>query len=334
MSKTAVVVLSLAVVCAAFALGVGVGRARKPETRLQQRAANTHEPRPQTNGGAILLSRLEGFRNTLSEKEKTIALLEAELDQVRAKLPPPLTPEEEKQKKKRDESRKLHERWKELAEKSRPLREKILQRKDKAFRAWGLDELAALLESEDTEELLVGLTTLPHLGSINCDKERFRGQVLAALGHEDPEAREAALHCLHIASSGEKALDLLLSMANDPSAHVRRWVAEQIAHHYLYDVDHKERQITAALEGFLQDEDWQIKRCALDGLAGSGHAAEMEGLALELSEDPEYAKATMYWLGQKEPISAKAAKRLVDMFEEDDEAGIDSVDWMLRRRLS
>lgn len=328
MSRTAGIVLSLAVVCAAFALGVGVGRASKPETRLQQRAASTHEPRPQTNRAAILLSRLEGFRNTLSEKEKTIALLEAELEQVRAKLPPPLTPEEEKQKKERDENRKRYEHWNELGEKSRPLRDKILQRKDKALRARGLEELAAMLQSQDAEQLVVGLMLLPNLSSIICDKERFKPHVLVALTDEDPEVRRAAMRSLHTLCSPEEQSQIMLSMADDPSVEIRRAVAGNLRR--LAWGKAPDQQIISALRSFLQDDDPRVRQSALDALARRPeYAEEMENHAIELSKDPEYENDMKRWLTGRRTISAEVAERLIEMY--DAEANMyERLDWTHR----
>jgi len=149
MSKTAWIGLWVASICAALAIGATTGGIKKDPGRSRQAPEKTEGKRQASKEIPVLLASLEKFRTALVEKEKKIGDLEAELAQVRAKLPPPLTPEEEKRKKEQDERRKRSERWRELNEKSKELREKILQRKDKALRAQGLEELAALLQSDD-----------------------------------------------------------------------------------------------------------------------------------------------------------------------------------------
>ncbi|NQT85049.1 hypothetical protein HQ563_18685, partial [bacterium] len=228
MSKTAWVAASVIAACAAFAIGATVGRRKKPEIHSREAPEKTEGKKQASKEIPVLLASLEKFRTALVEKEKKIGDLEAELAQVRAKLPPPLTPEEEKRKKEQDERRKRSERWRELNEKSKELREKILQRKDKALRAQGLEELAALLQSDDPEEALLGLRALPSIRTIPCDKERFKPYVLAALADDDADVRSAAFHCLYTVCSGDEQLDIMVSLVNDPSPEIRRMVTSMV----------------------------------------------------------------------------------------------------------
>jgi len=335
MSKTAWIGLWVASICAALAIGATTGGIKKDPGRSRQAPEKTEGKRQASKEIPVLLASLEKFRTALVEKEKKIGDLEAELAQVRAKLPPPLSPEEEKRRKEQDKWRKLNERGRARYEKSKELREKILQRKDKALRAQGLEELAALLQSDEPGEVLLGLTALLSIRTIPCDKERFKPQVFTALHHEDPEIRTVAFGCLDMLCSGEEQLDIALSLVNDPSPEIRRMVTRMVTSRIrgLARDSDQEAAVTSALRSLLQDNDMQIKRQAMDRLARiPEYAEEMENLAIELSKDPEYADEMRQWLNRRDTISKEVAERLVEMFDED-RMGYLGMDWT-RRRLS
>jgi len=335
MSKIAWIGLWVASICAALAIGATTGRIKRDRGRSRQAPEKTEAKRQASKDVPVLLTSLEKFRTALVEKEKKIGYLEAELAQVRAKLPPPLTPEEEKRKKEQDERRERSERRRARYEKSKELREKILQRKDKALRAQGLEELAALLQSDDPEEALLGLTALPSIRTIPCDKERFKPYVLAALADDDADVRSAAFHCLYTVCSGDEQLDIMVSLVNDPSPEIRRMVTSMVTSRIrgLARDSDQEAAVTSALRSLLEDDDKYTKRQAMDGLARRPeYAEEMENLAIELSKDPEYADEMRQWLNRRDTISKEVAERLVEMFDED-RMGYQAMDWT-RRRLS
>ncbi len=152
--------LWVAAACIAFAVGTRTGKISESERDREQHPEKIHVENSQPRRILADAARPDDLHTALADREERIRELEAELEEVLAKLPPPLSPEEEKRKKEQDERRKLNERRRARYEKSKRLRDKILQRKDKALRAQGLEELAALLQSDDPEKALLGLTTV------------------------------------------------------------------------------------------------------------------------------------------------------------------------------
>jgi len=330
MSKTGWIVLLVAGTCAGVVIGATLGKGKGPEITRPQPSERTEEKRRESDRVQVLLASLEKYRKALAEREKEIGQLQAELAEVSEKLPPPLSPEEEKKRKEEEERRKRNELRKARQEKSKELRTKILQRKDKLLRALALEELAGLLQSDDAEETLLGLTTLQRLYGINFDKERFKPYVLTALNHEDAEVRSAGLNCLYTVSAREEVLDMVLPMAKDPAPEVRRWVAGRIGWMGMED---RKDEVASVLRELLQDEDNTVKRQAFDALSRRREVAEeMEDLAIEMSREEERADDMLQWLGRRDTISGKVAQRLAEMYDEG-RTGYYGLEWV-RRRLS
>jgi hypothetical protein len=110
-------------------------------------------------------------------------------------------------------------------------------------------------------------------------------------------------------------LGVVSSLVDDPSPDIRRDVARLLAGAYR---DGKNEQLASGLRQLLQDDNWEIKKEAMDALAQSPeHAEEMEDLAIELSKDPEHANEMMGWLARRPTINAKLATHLVEMIEEE-----------------
>jgi Skp family chaperone for outer membrane proteins len=329
MSKTGWIVLLVAGTSAGVVIGAALGSGKGREAAAPvQPSERTEENKRELDREQILLASLEKYRQALAEREEEIGKLREQLAEVTEKLPPPLTPEEEKKQKEEEERRKRDERLKARYAKSKELRTKILQRKDKLMRALGLEELAVLLDSKDPEQFLIGLTTLPSLSHINFDKERFRPQVLAALSDEDAEIRQAAFNCLYTVRPGEDHFRVTLSMAGDPSSEIRGAVAWSIA--WATRGEQKEEAMPV-LRKLLQDEDQNVRRRVMDALSNfPGWGEEIEGLALELSKDSGNADRMMGWLGRRDNISAKVAQRLVEMNGERED-GYRDIGWTHRR---
>lgn len=328
MSKTGWIVLLVAGTSAGVVIGATLGRGRGREITGPQPSERTKETKRESDREPVLLASLEEYRKALAEKEKEIGDLRAELAEVSEKLPAPLSPEEEEKQKEEEERRERNERRKARYEKSKELRAKILQRKDKLARALGLEELAGLFQSDDVEETLVGLTTLQRLYGINFDKERFKPYVMTALNHDDAEVRSAGLNCLYAVCDREEILDMVLPMAKDPALEVRRWVAGQIG--WMGREKGKE-EVTSLLREFLQDEDKSVRRQAFDALSQRPELAEeMEDLAIEMSRDKEGADEMLRWLGRRDTISVKVAQRAVEMYDEG-HTGYYALEWVNRR---
>ncbi len=332
MNKVLFVGLLLACGGIAFAAGVAIGRHGRTEIPPLQPPAKTETKEVESDRSQALVAELDGFGTVLAEKEGEMRDLESELAEVMAKLPPPLTPEEEKRQKEEEEKRKKEERWQARHKKAEELRAKILQRRDRALRTQGLEELAALLQSKDSEELLLGLMAAPCLSSIPCDRERFKPYVLAALASEDGEIRNAGLGCLYTFCTPEEHLDFALRMIDDPSPEIRGSLPWRIF--WGTQAERKEETL-AAMRKLLHDENKEVRRGALEVFGHNPLRAQeveeaVEEAAIEMSRDPEEQNRMMQWLSRRDNISAKAAQRLVGMYGEGGARDY-GIDWLYRR---
>jgi len=300
-------------VCAAFVVGASTGNFRKTQHAPELSVAKSERAPTESDRVRILISGLEESQRALLEKEKRIIGLEVELAEVRSKVPPPLAPEEQERERQEEEKRNSAERKEARDNRAKELGEKILQRKDRALRAEALEELAALLESENREDFLVGLKTLPFLQHINCDKERFKPWVLGALAHDDAEIRAAAVSSLDGIFSQKEKFQIGMSMIDNPCVEIRRMAAGLIR--WGWREDEKDK-VVSGYRALLQDDDIQVKQRAMYCLGRlPEYAAEIEDLAIELSKNPEYAEhmrgPLMTGLG-----SPKAVRRLIEISDQ------------------
>ncbi len=313
MSKSASIGLFVAVACAAFAVGVTVRRSRKGEIPSRQPVVKA-EGRESDRVQAFLAD-VRNLRRDLTRKERRIRYLEAELAELYAEYPPPIGPAEEGLTREKDTARAQQERDKALWEKSRELRERILQRKDKHVRAQALEELAALLVSDTPQDIVLGLFTLPSLEHIKCDKERFRQHVLGAFAHEGAEVRRMAVNSLPVVCTSEEVVNIALSMVPDPAPEVRGLATRMV---FFFAGSQRNEEVASALGALLEDQDRSVKREALGALSrGYDYGEEMEDQLIELSKDPLMVTDVLSWWARRKPeISADVAQRLVEMAEE------------------
>ncbi len=308
-----------------FAVGMAIGKATNPEIQPRQPVVATTKKEDDPQSPRLLAS-LQTLRNTLSEKEQTADDLRAEIEEVQAKLLPPLSPEDEKWLRQEQEERRMSQRWTPLWKRKDELLKKILQRKDKALRAEGFDDLASLLESDKAEDKLVGLATLSGVlfEGAQFDRERFKPAVLDALSDEDWEVRDRALGYIgYLAWMGgdkEETARFALSMVNDPHPRVK-----ERALGFLIEFGGRERNenIAKALRSLLQDgAEGSVSSAlwAIDGLRydkyrgrmvhanglgmwvpeeGYDYYDEMKELVVEASRNPDSAESVLkFWWGR------------------------------------
>lgn len=340
MRKTAWIGLWGTTMLLGFAVEIAIGKARKPEVQPRQpvtRAISKEKDREK----ARLLASLEAFRNALTEKEQIAAGLRAEIEEVRGKLLPPLSPEDEKWLRQEQKERGYVQRWDPIGKRGEELLKKILQRKDKALREEALDEVESLLENDKAEDKLVGLWTLRNiLFERPFDKERFRPLVVAALDHEDWEVRQYALEHLGYLGYSDypwtdrperrEAAEVALRMVNDPDTRVKSTALRLLA-----DFGGKERDegIAKALTSLLQDGSeesvsmalWAIRDLAYDrfsytpvyegdrwmGVPDKRHDyyEEMRQEVIEASRNPETQERVLkFWWG-KETLDKEELER-------------------------
>jgi len=302
--------------CAALAVGIMVGGMWK-----QMLEAPSGKPVDGMDSSAALADRArtlqainDRLREELAGKEWRIATLEDEIEAVREGLPSPFAPEEQKDRREREERLKRKEWRKSIDEKANELRTKILQRRDKALRQEGLAELDKLVQSDDAEELIVGLTAFRRLPDFILHKKSYRTHVLTALQHEDPEARFAAVLCLYYVCSKEENLDTFVSLTGDPSPKVRGRAVAVVGQ---YAGNERNERVSTVLEKLLHDADVSVGREALKGLSSPGYdyREEMEDLVIELSRDPETREQAHICLSEMKTIDAKVAQRLVELYD-------------------
>lgn len=302
---------------AAFAAGMAIGRGKKPERPPARELTEVETVKPKARDDRVLIASLERFRGALAEKEGEAERLRNELAAIRTKLAGELSSEDDQGRKELEEKLKRQKRHRALEEKSRPLRDKILQRGGGALRAEALDELAALLAGDDQERLLVGLEVLRYLGCISCDKERFKPYAANALKHGDSQVRESALQCLGALFSSEDRVGVLLQMASDPSAEVRRVVADSFLNVLPAG---KNEEALSAMRSLLNDTDAAVRRKALDALWWrADNPAQLEDVAIKLARTataPQDRQEMDYWLSSHMSDSPKIARCFAEMYEE------------------
>jgi hypothetical protein len=302
---------------AAFGAGLAAGRAKKPEQPPARELTKVEAEKPKARDDSVLSASLERFRGALAEKEGEAERLRNELVAIRTKLAGEQSSEDDQSRKELEEKLRRQKRHRALEEKSKPLRDKILQRGDGTLRAESLDELVALLAGDDREGLLVGLEVLHYLGCIRCDKERFKPYAVNALNHDDSDVRESALHCLGALFSSEDRVGLLLQMASDPSAEVRRVVADSFLNVLPAG---KNEEALSAMRSLLNDTDAAVRRKALDALWWrADNPAQLEDVAVELARTAtalEERQEMANWLSRRMSDSPKIARCFTEMYEE------------------
>jgi hypothetical protein len=267
-------------------------------------------------GNRVLVASLEGYRKALADRENEVRDLQTELAEVKAGLPPQLSPEEEAKKKEEEELKGWRKRSRARRESSTELRGKIFQRRDGVLRAEALDEVAVLLESEDREELMLGLEVLSRLGRVNFDRERFKPALLAAMEHQDNEVRWSAMNCAYSFIGWTERIQSSASMAKDPVSAIRWLAAENLGWGFGWRPEQKET-VVSALRSLVKDSDQGVQRQAMNGLSRIPECAdEVDDMAIEMSRNPDQERGMLGWLSDRETISGKVAQRLVEMYDE------------------
>ncbi len=308
--------------CVGVAVETVVGGRKEPKSQARQEVLKPEEEKAESGVVQTPLAASERFRKLVAERETRIAELEAELAEVKGKLPPPLVPEEEKRKKEEEEKRKRAERAEALFQRAKALRGEIVQRDDARLREKGLAELARLVESGDPDNLLLGLTTIFHLDGMEVGAERFKPQILTAMQSESAEVRRAAANCLSSVWDKDEGIDLLLGMVGDSSPEVRGSVA-----FHLGSLAEKERaeEMEVVLTSLLKDEDEMVRRRALLALSevygfheSEERAKRTESLVSDILSDPRKAEEVMGWWDRRTMFSPQDAQRLGQMFLDTD----------------
>jgi hypothetical protein len=347
MKRTACIGLWGITILLGFVVGAVIGKASNPEIRPHQPATTTTH-REKNREQARLLASLEEFRSTFAEKEQIAANLRGEIEEVRGKVLPPLSPEDEKWLTERQEEDKHTQRWKACWKRSEDLVKKVLQRRDKVLREEGLDELASLLESDKADDKLVGLWSLREFlfERNQFDTERFKPLVVAALDHEDWEVRQYALE--HLGQLGymdypwrdhpetREAAEVALRMVNDPHPRVK---SEALG--FLVQFGDRERKegIANALRSLLQDgseESVSSALWAIDGLPydrykggivyengvwmyvpekGYDYYEEMKDLVVEASRNPGSAPEVLKFWWQRDTLDKEAVEQAAEMLD-------------------
>ena len=315
MKRAAKSTLLILAPCAAFALGILIGRAGtgKPAAPCSEPGIGGDLPTSQGDRARTLQAVNEKLSRELEGRDWRIVALEDEIEELSQELPNPFAPEDEKEWREYEERQEFAKQRRALAQKAQELREKILQRKDKALRQEALAELDRLMQSENTEELIIGLSTFRRLPDFILDKETKRMHVVTALEHQNADVRYEAIYSLYWVCTREENLDVLLDMWNDPAARVRQ-LAVALLHNYTGN--QRDERVATVLKKFLSDEDASVNNKALRSLSpGYDYREEMEDRVIELSRDPETREEAHQCLSGMKTIDAKVAQRLVELFD-------------------
>jgi hypothetical protein len=298
-------------VCAAVALGVTIARPRPPES-VPAIAQPAVEQQEQASRTPDLAAQLDELRGAIGEEDREIHGLRDELDALRRQLPTPLSPEMEKELKRRLEWRKRKDAEKPWSEKRTALRKKILQRKDKALREEGLTELLALLQGEDRDDQEMAFGILSGLRSVKCDKEKFKPYVLAALSCENPSLRHAAVRCVEAVCSHDEKIEIAVRMVKDPDLEIRSWAALELSWPWT-DQKYKDAAMPA-LRSLLEEGSRSTKWTVLERLYGS--AERVDDVVVKLMGTPGLEGALVTSLQRRRTITEAIVGRLAQMYEE------------------
>lgn len=322
MKKAARTALWVGNLCVVFAIGWSVSTARSRQVPSRRPASPPEAEELTAQDISALQSSLNSFTRVLAEKERRIPELEAELAELRAKLPPPLSSMEKEWRKEWEErymrqKRYVEEGGLELYEGQHELQKRIHQRRDKALRAKGLEDLAALMESNSAADVLRGLRIFGSIDFEAIGEERgaHKPQLLGALKDYDAEVRKTALEYLAGMFSKADAFELALNMLDDPSPEVRLSVRRQLM--YSSGAERNEH-VAAALKDLLRDENddvrrgavWQVSRLGRDGYDYSG---EVEDLLIAASRDSDVAGEVLALWRDQETLSEKVTERVVEI---------------------
>jgi len=322
MSKGEWITLLVVAMCTAFALGVAIGglRTRGAEMVAEGPGAGSESRLRRSEEVRALLAARRSLRSDLASKDRKILELETELAELREKSFAPLGPGQKKWQDARRRWARKEKVWK-----------KIFQWRDKAARQEGLEELAALLQSNDAEDLLVGWSTLYRAREYVPGPEKFKPQFLRAVKHEDPAVRLAALECGGLFCSGDEIRDIVFSLARDPSPWVRRKMVDRLVW-YRRQPGERSEEAASLYNELLQDEDAGVKDRARYVVVLRGSDAEAENMLMELSRDPASAGVVQKWASRASRISERLAQRLVELYDEQP-GGYGALEWT-KRKLS
>ncbi len=306
MRKRARIALLLATTCGGFVLGAAVGglATRKNEISHGPPAGRSGDRLVGPGEVRSLLGTRENLRKDLASKEGRIRELETELSALREKPSGPLTPGQE-------QWRKTIRQW----ERGQKLQSKILQWRDKAAHRAGLEEFAALLRSEDVEDVLLGWGLVEHIWQYVEDMGQFRPQFLRAMSHEDDRVRFAALQHARFFCSGDEFRDMMFSLAKDPSPMIRRDVCRWLVFQTREGAERRE-EATSLFTKLLEDEDAHVKDSARWAFLSWGPETQGEDMLMEMSRDANSAGAVQRLAWHRRTISGRLAERLAELYDE------------------
>ncbi len=327
MHKTRWIAVLVVTTSAASLAGFTIGRSRNVEEPAAPAAAGEDRTRAQSGHVRSIVASLGEYRKALAEKDRRMEELRARVDDLQAQLTMSHIPEDYNKYCQWRSQRERRERTKVIEEKTRELRRRIFQRKDRVLREQGLDELGALLQSENPEEVIAGLKTVWSLREIILDARRFTPQVLNALEHDDPSVREAALVPLWSVLPREEVLDIAIALSKDPSPGVRSTAALWLR---SFAKGERRDEVIPILRELVHDEDRRVWLSVLGFLWEERDVfEEAEDLVIKVAKEEGYV---LSYFGLKGPLSERIARGFVQQYDEG-RTGPGAVQWT-RHELS
>ncbi len=199
---------------------------------------------------------------------------------------------------------------------SKVLSDAILQRKDKDLRENGLAQLQEMLGPESSaDQQKTALTTLFMSRSADFDRDPVRRLALPLLKSDDAQVRAWALRCVPILNPGPDDVAVVLPLADDPSADVRKAVGEALV--LLGKGEHAD-QVVPALTRLLGDSDPEVIDATLRPLWGSPYVTPaLEERVIQLSREPGHRSIAIYFALSTMPNkSVPVCKRLIEVIQD------------------
>ncbi|NUN53372.1 MAG: hypothetical protein HUU06_11385 [Planctomycetaceae bacterium] len=199
---------------------------------------------------------------------------------------------------------------------ARPWIEDALQIRDAAKRTAAIERIRQALASGDPVREFAGLIAFTGSAKANFDKAPFRDLILPLAKGTGGAVRVKAFYALFNAGMQDGDLDLLLGLADDPSAEFRSGLSHLI---FLFSKGEITGPAGDRVLALLRQDDRALVRHALGGIWGARVSPAVEERVLALAKDPATRRDAVYFgLSTFRDKSAAVVEALIDALGDPD----------------
>ncbi|MGF1571442.1 MAG: HEAT repeat domain-containing protein [Sumerlaeia bacterium] len=200
---------------------------------------------------------------------------------------------------------------------SNELVESVLQRNDEYARENALEQIAALLaEQSSDEDKKKGLSTLGGILTAKFTRTPFRSIVLPLLKSKDEEVRALALDCIAGLETPDSELANIATLVDDQSERVRSRLANALIQ---IDQGKNPEIVIPVLSKLLNDEDYSTQERTVNAMWGQYSSEEFDTLLVDLSFHEGLGDSVIYHcLSTMKTKGVKVCKRLIEVLDDPD----------------